>query len=111
METNKDILDQPTTYSGTTSSRSITKGDTMTKKHFELVAKIISNRANAIENSSADNNQKAYTLFELINLMFNFADEFELVNKNFNKSIFFNACQPVMTFNNHYRELGYKEKV
>jgi len=27
MKTNKDILDQPTTYSGTTSSRSIIKGE------------------------------------------------------------------------------------
>ena len=27
METNKDILDQPTTYSGTTFSMSITKGE------------------------------------------------------------------------------------
>jgi len=34
METNKDILDQPTTYSGTTSSRSITKGEeTMRVNH------------------------------------------------------------------------------
>jgi len=105
----RDILDHSNTCS--IASRSITKGDTMTKKHFELVAKTISNRANAIENSSADNSQKAYALFELRNLMFNFADEFELVNKNFNKSIFFNACQPALTFNNHYAELGYKETV
>ena len=37
METNKDILDQPTTYSGTTSSRSITKGEeTMSATTFKI---------------------------------------------------------------------------
>ena len=109
MNKQTDILRDSNKCSSFTMS--ITKGDIMTKKHFELVANTISSRAYAIENSSADNNQKAYALFELINLMYNFADEFELVNKNFNKSIFFNACQPVMTFNNHYWDLGYKETV
>lgn len=33
MENKTDILDQPTIYSGTTSSRSITKGDTMRVRH------------------------------------------------------------------------------
>ena len=75
----------------------------MTKKHFELVAKTISNRANAIEYSSADDNQKSYALFELLNLMLNFADEFELVNENFNRSTFFNACQPLTELHNKYR--------
>ncbi len=37
METNKDILDKPTTYSGTTSSGSITKGEeTMSKTTFKI---------------------------------------------------------------------------
>jgi Zn finger protein HypA/HybF involved in hydrogenase expression len=36
MENKTDILDQPTTYSGTTSSRSITKGDTMSKTTFKI---------------------------------------------------------------------------
>ena len=33
MQTYTDLLDQPTTYSGTTSSRSLTRGDQMTNDH------------------------------------------------------------------------------
>ena len=36
METDKDILDKPTTYSGTTSSRSITKGEEMTTANYDI---------------------------------------------------------------------------
>ena len=37
MQKTNDILDQPTIYSGTTSSMSITKGDTMNKTYQELM--------------------------------------------------------------------------
>ena len=37
MENETDILDQPTIYSGTTSSMSITKGDTMNETYQELM--------------------------------------------------------------------------
>tara|TARA_R100001443_G_scaffold112938_1_gene127064 strand:+ start:577 stop:846 length:270 start_codon:yes stop_codon:yes gene_type:complete len=37
MQKTNDILDQPTIYSGTTSSRSITKGDTMNETYQELM--------------------------------------------------------------------------
>ena len=37
MQKTNDILDQPTIYSGTTSSMSITKGDTMNETYQELM--------------------------------------------------------------------------
>lgn len=41
MQTYKDLLDQPTTYSGTTSSRSLTRGEQMTNQPISGV--ILSN--------------------------------------------------------------------
>jgi len=43
MKTNKDILDQPTIYSGTTSSRSITKGEEMTNNKIKKAIKQLTN--------------------------------------------------------------------
>jgi hypothetical protein len=65
----------------------------MTKKHFEMVAKVISNRARAISNSSATNEKKEYALFELRNTMFQFNDEFKQTNANFNEVKFRGACR------------------
>ena len=65
----------------------------MTKKHFEMVAKVISNRARAISNSSATNEKKEYALFELRNTMFQFNDEFQETNANFDEVKFREACK------------------
>ena len=43
MENKTDILDQPTIYSGTTSSRSITKGDTMNKQEIKEAISTLTN--------------------------------------------------------------------
>ncbi len=43
MKTDKDILDQPTTYSGTTSSRSITKGEEMTNNKIKKAISELTN--------------------------------------------------------------------
>ena len=43
MENKTDILDQPTTYSGTTSSRSITKGETMQRAKIKRAIKELTN--------------------------------------------------------------------
>ncbi len=43
METDKDILDKPTTYSGTTSSRSITKGEEMTNNKIKKAISELTN--------------------------------------------------------------------
>ena len=39
----RDILDQPTIYSGTTSSRSITKGDTMQRAKIKKAIRELTN--------------------------------------------------------------------
>jgi len=64
----------------------------MTKKHFELVAKVLNNRAKAITNSSATNEEKHYALFELKNTMYHFCDEFEEANSKFDGMKFLEAC-------------------
>ena len=43
MENKTDILDQPTTYSGTTSSRSITKGDIMQRAKIKKAIRELTN--------------------------------------------------------------------
>jgi hypothetical protein len=43
MQKINDILDQPTIYSGTTSSRSITKGDTMNEIQIREELKTLTN--------------------------------------------------------------------
>lgn len=64
----------------------------MTKKHFEMVAKVLNNRAIAITNSGANNQEKHYALFELRNTMYNFSDEFEAENPRFDRQKFVEAC-------------------
>lgn len=60
----------------------------MTKKHFELIAGVFKNRAIAIDNSIANNESKHYALFEIRNTIYNLADEFELLNVNFDREKF-----------------------
>lgn len=43
MKNKTDILDKPTTYSGTTSSRSITKGEEMTNNKIKKAIKKLTN--------------------------------------------------------------------
>jgi len=43
MQTDKDILDQPTTYSSTTSSRSVTKGEEMTNNKIKKAIRELTN--------------------------------------------------------------------
>ena len=65
----------------------------MTRKHFEMVAKVLNNRAKAITNSGANNQEKHYALFELRNTMYNFSDEFEAENPRFDRGKFYQACE------------------
>ncbi len=65
----------------------------MTKKHFELIAEVLRNRADAINNSSATNEEKHYALFELRNTMYHLCDEFEAENPRFDRSRFYQACE------------------
>tara|TARA_X000001382_G_C3110589_1_gene159748 strand:+ start:79 stop:327 length:249 start_codon:yes stop_codon:yes gene_type:complete len=65
----------------------------MTKKHFEMIAKVLRNRADAINNSSASNEEKHYALFELRNTMYNFCDEFKAANPRFDVLKFKYACK------------------
>tara|TARA_R110002012_G_scaffold128565_1_gene280934 strand:- start:154 stop:405 length:252 start_codon:yes stop_codon:yes gene_type:complete len=80
----------------------------MTKKHFEMVAKVLSDRARAISNSSATNKEKAYALFELRNTMFQFNDEFQEINKNFDEVKFREACKVEGYLNAYQIELSNK---
>ena len=64
----------------------------MTKKHFEMIAKVLNNRARAITNSGASNQEKHYALFELRNSMYHFCDEFEAENPRFDRGKFVEAC-------------------
>ena len=70
----------------------------MTKKHFEMIAKVLNRRAKAIEFANAKDREKLFAVLELRKTMYNFADEFELVNSNFNRDTFFKACdiQPLL---------------
>ena len=72
----------------------------MTKKHFEMVARILNNRARAITNSGANNQEKHYALFELRNTMYNFIDEFEQANPKFDSLKFAEACKVERHLNN-----------
>lgn len=72
----------------------------MTKKHFEMVARILKHRARAIINSSANNEEKNYALFELRNTMYNFSDEFEAANPKFDSLKFAEACKVERHLNN-----------
>jgi hypothetical protein len=65
----------------------------MTRKHFEMVAKVLNNRAKAITNSGANNEEKHYALFELRNTMYHFCDEFEAENPRFDRGKFYQACE------------------
>tara|TARA_R100001480_G_scaffold9148_3_gene17553 strand:- start:1345 stop:1584 length:240 start_codon:yes stop_codon:yes gene_type:complete len=65
----------------------------MTRKHFEMVAKVLNNRAKAITNSGANSEEKHYALFELRNTMYHFCDEFEAENPRFDRGKFYQACE------------------
>tara|TARA_Y100001937_G_C7013308_1_gene281975 strand:+ start:360 stop:599 length:240 start_codon:yes stop_codon:yes gene_type:complete len=65
----------------------------MTRKHYEMIAEVLRNRADAINNSSANNEEKHYALFELRNTMYNFGDEFEAENPRFDRGKFYQACE------------------
>jgi hypothetical protein len=64
----------------------------MTRKHFEMVAKVLHNRARAIINSDANNQEKNYALFELRNTMYNFNDIYKAENSRFDEIKFQEAC-------------------
>ena len=68
------------------------KGVIMTRKHYEMIARVLNNRAKAIINSSASNEEKHYALFELRTTMYNFCDELEKENPKFDKIRFINKC-------------------
>lgn len=65
----------------------------MTKKHFEMIAEVLRNRADAINNSGATNEEKHYALFELRNTMYHLCDEFEAENPRFDRGRFYQACE------------------
>lgn len=65
----------------------------MTKKHFEMTANALRNRAKAITLSSASNEEKNYALFELKNLMYQFNDMYKAENSRFNEMKFLEACK------------------
>jgi len=93
MENKTDILDQPTIYSGTTSSRSITKGDTMTKKHFEAIAEDINKRAMVIFFSQElTNDDKHIALHTLKHMAYDLGNTFSKFNDNFDYDKFIKAC-------------------
>tara|TARA_B100000902_G_scaffold396884_1_gene459064 strand:- start:19 stop:270 length:252 start_codon:yes stop_codon:yes gene_type:complete len=83
----------------------------MTKKHFEMVAKVLSNRARAISNCTATNEKKAYALNELRDTMHDFSVEFHRINANFNEVRFFEACKVDGYLYNYRIELSNKEVV
>ena len=64
----------------------------MTRKHFEMVAKVLNSRARAITNSSASNGAKHYALYELQSTMYHLCDEFEIINSRFDRKKFVEAC-------------------
>ena len=66
----------------------------MTRKHYEMIARVLNNRARAIINSSygTTNEEKHYALFELRTTMYNFCDELEKENPKFDKIRFINKC-------------------
>jgi len=76
----------------------------MTKKHFEMIARVLNNRARAIKNSSASNEEKHYALFELRNTMYHLCDEFEAENPRFDTDRFYKACE-VQTELEHAQKL------
>tara|TARA_R100000808_G_C2085123_1_gene107582 strand:+ start:75 stop:341 length:267 start_codon:yes stop_codon:yes gene_type:complete len=65
----------------------------MTKKHFELTANALRNRAKAITLSSASNEEKNYALFELRNLMYYFNDFYRAENSRFDEIKFLETCK------------------
>ena len=65
----------------------------MTKKHYEITANTLRNRAKAITLSSASNEEKNYALFELRNLMYHFNDIYRAENSRFNEIKFLEACK------------------
>ncbi len=77
----------------------------MTRKHFEMIAEVLKTRAEAINNSSASNEEKHYALFELRNSMYHFGDIFEEVNPRFDKGRFFKACRIQETLEIYLKEL------
>jgi len=93
MENKTDILDQPTIYSGTTSSRSITKGDTMTRKHFEAIAEDINKRATVVVFSQElSSDEKYIALHTLKHLAYDLGSTFSKFNNNFDYDKFIKAC-------------------
>lgn len=64
----------------------------MTKKHFEMIARVLHGRANAISFSSASVESKHYAMLELRDLMYNLGDEFLQENPRFDKGKFYKAC-------------------
>tara|TARA_B100001559_G_scaffold318149_1_gene324753 strand:+ start:914 stop:1156 length:243 start_codon:yes stop_codon:yes gene_type:complete len=72
----------------------------MTRKHYEMIASVLYHRARAIVNSSANNQEKHYALFELRNTMYNFIDEFEQANPRFDSLRFAETCKVERHLNN-----------
>tara|TARA_R100001163_G_C4991534_1_gene143933 strand:- start:487 stop:741 length:255 start_codon:yes stop_codon:yes gene_type:complete len=65
----------------------------MTKKHFEMTADALRNRAKAVTLSDASNEEKNYALFELRNLMYHFNDIYRAENSRFDEIKFLEACK------------------
>tara|TARA_X000001382_G_scaffold104891_2_gene80020 strand:- start:355 stop:609 length:255 start_codon:yes stop_codon:yes gene_type:complete len=65
----------------------------MTRKHYEMTANTLRNRAKAITLSSASNEEKNYALFELRNLMYQFNDIYRSENSRFDEIKFLEACK------------------
>ena len=80
----------------------------MTRKHFEMIAKVLSDRARAISNSTATNEKKAYALNELRDIMHDFSVVFHRLNSNFNEVKFFEACKVDSYLHNYTIELSNK---
>ena len=82
-----------TIYSGTTSSRSITKGDTMNKKHFEAIAEDINKRATVVVFSQElSSDEKHIALHTLKHLAYDLGSTFSKFNNNFDYDKFIKAC-------------------
>ena len=93
MQKTYDRFCKHTTYSGTTYSGSITKGDTMTRKHFEAIAEDINKRAMVIFFSQElTNDDKHIALHTLIHMAYDLGSTFSKFNDNFDYDKFIKAC-------------------
>ena len=93
MQKINDRFCEHTTYSGTTYSGSITKGETMTRKHFKAIAEDINTRATVVVFSQElSSDEKYIALHTLKHLAYDLGSTFSKFNDNFDYDKFIKAC-------------------